>query len=350
MPLKEKMTVSLVVNSGGVRKFHFEEYVNLKLYSVDHHWESKTIHAIIAPGLCTKLLLGLSFLASHSIVIDYKDRTVIDKWCRKDLRKPNAIKPAPKPTVFEMQKNLPKRGKIRQNQMAMMNKLRRAPAFKTLRHIADRDGSTPETKSEQFCLAVKTQIVVLAHKDKLADLDKEFKNAFRDRFEDIPHTNRLSTNVYHRLTMKDAQAGITCQRYTTPRKYKDAWDTLIKEHLDAGRIRPSNSPYLSPAFMVPKADRTMLPRWVNDYRRINVNTVTNSYPLPRINDILADCVKGKIWGKIDMTNSFFQTRMHPDDIKYTVVMTPCGAFEWTVMPMGFKNAPSTHQRRMNDAL
>lgn len=105
----------------------------------------------------------------------------------------------------------------------------------------------------------------------------------------------------------------------------------------------SNSPYLSPALMVPKADWTVLPRWINNYQWINVNTVTNTYPLPQINDILAECSKGKIWGKINMSNSFCQTQMHPDDIKYTVIMTPCGAFEWTVMPMGFKNALYTHQ-------
>ena len=58
--------------------------------------------------------------------------------------------------------------------------------------------------------------------------------------------------------MKDAQMKITCRGYMTPRKYKDAWDVLIKEHLDAGQIWPSNSPYLSPAFMVPKADKTVL--------------------------------------------------------------------------------------------
>lgn len=104
---------------------------------------------------------------------------------------------------------------------------------------------------------------------------------------------------------------ITCWGYTTPRKYKDAWDVLIKEHLDGDRIRPSNSPYLSAAFLVPKADCTVLPRWVNNYRRINCNTITDSYPLPRIDNILADCAKGKIWGKIDMTNSFFQTHMDP---------------------------------------
>jgi hypothetical protein len=33
----------------------------------------------------------------------------------------------------------------------------------------------------------------------------------------------------------------------------------------------------------------VLPRWVNDYRKLNNVTIPNNYPLPRINDILADC-------------------------------------------------------------
>src|SRR5271169_4812748 len=42
--------------------------------------------------------------------------------------------------------------------------------------------------------------------------------------------------------------------------------------------------------------------------------------------------------------------MHPDDIHLTVVTTPFGAYEWTVMPMGFRNSPSIHQRRVTSAL
>ena len=49
-------------------------------------------------------------------------------------------------------------------------------------------------------------------------------------------------------------------------------------------------------------------------------------------------------------NSFFQTRVHPDDIHLTAVRTPWGLYEWMVMPMGGCNGPSTHQRRMTDAL
>ena len=69
-----------------------------------------------------------------------------------------------------------------------------------------------------------------------------------------------------------------------------------------------------------------------------------------MDDIIADCAKGKIWGTIDMTDSFFQTRIHPDDIHKTAVSTPLGAYEWTVMPMGFRNSPATQQRCVTNVL
>ena len=58
---------------------------------------------------------------------------------------------------------------------------------------------------------------------------------------------------------------------------------------------------------MPKTDPTVLPCWVNDYCQLNANTVMDSHPLPHVDDILVDCPKGKLWGIIDMTNSFFQT-------------------------------------------
>ena len=42
--------------------------------------------------------------------------------------------------------------------------------------------------------------------------------------------------------------------------------------------------------------------------------------------------------------------MHPEDIILTAVNTPWELYEWTVMPMGIKNAPAIHQRRVTTAL
>lgn len=120
--------------------------------------------------------------------------------------------------------------------------------------------------------------------------------------------------------------------------------------MKSGFIRESDSEFASPSFIIPKKDLTALPCWVCNYQQLNDNTVPDNFTLPRVDNILANCGKGKMWAVFDMTDSFYQTRMHPDDIHKTAVTTPFGNYEWLVLPMGFRNAPSIHQRRVASAL
>ena len=176
------------------------------------------------------------------------------------------------------------------------------------------------------------------------------KDDFEHIFKPIPHIDLLPPHEPARIHLKDAYKKISTRSYSCPRQYKDAFATLVQQRLDSGFIRPSSSSFASPSFIVPKKDPKAVPRWVCDYRQLNANTIPDNYPLPRIDEILADCGQGMIWSTIDMTDSFFQTRIHPDDIHKTAVTTPLGAYEWCVMPMGLCNSPPIHQRRMMTVL
>jgi len=168
------------------------------------------------------------------------------------------------------------------------------------------------TNGTDVIAAIRECVKILADKVKLiARLDK-LREEFKDIFDPLLHYDDLSDEIHCKINLIDASKTIKTCSYSCPRKYRDAWKTLIQQHLDAGQIRPSSSQYTSPAFIVPKSDPTVLPRWVNDYRQMNTNMVTDSYPLPGVEDILADAGRGTIWSKMDMTNSFFHTCMHLD--------------------------------------
>jgi RNase H-like domain found in reverse transcriptase/Reverse transcriptase (RNA-dependent DNA polymerase) len=201
------------------------------------------------------------------------------------------------------------------------------------------------------------RIEPLTFQGRMDDLDRRMKEKYRSRFPThLPPTmDGVPTHIYLRIRLKDQRKIVKGRGYVAPKKHHDAWKKLLDEHLATGRLRPSSSEHSSPSFVIPKRtdgvpDHSLPPRWLNDYRELDLNTVPDSFPLSRVDDILADCGKGKIFGKLDMTNSFFQTRVHPDDIHLTAIRTPWGLYERTVMPMGGRNAPSTHQPRMTDAL
>src|ERR1700733_14526129 len=98
------------------------------------------------------------------------------------------------------------------------------------------------------------------------------KKKFEDRFQEIPHTTELQTDVYHHIRLKNPNQTIATRTYSCPRKYWEAWSTLIQQHLDAGHICPSSSPYVSPSFIVLKTDPTILPCCVNDFRELTQRT------------------------------------------------------------------------------
>ncbi len=118
--------------------------------------------------------------------------------------------------------------------------------------------------------------------------------------------------------------------------------------LELGLITPSQSDWTSPIILVPKPKGEN--RLCVDYRRLNAITVKDAYPLPLLDDILDTLSGSNIFSCLDLKSGYWQVTLNTDDRHKAAFTCKFGIFEWTVMPFGLCNAPSTFQRLMERVL
>ena len=60
-----------------------------------------------------------------------------------------------------------------------------------------------------------------------------------------------------------------------------------------------------------------LERFCVDFRNLNAVTIRDSFPLPRIDDLLHRVGRARIYSKIDMQSGFHQVPMESSSVEYT---------------------------------
>jgi hypothetical protein len=112
----------------------------------------------------------------------------------------------------------------------------------------------------------------------------------------------------------------------------------IEELLSKGFICPSLSPWGAPTLFVDKKDGSR--RLCIDYRSLNVVTIKNKYPLPRIEDLFDQMRGAKVFFKIDLRSGYHQLKIRVEDIPKTTFTSRYGLYEFTMMSFGLTNAPA----------
>ena len=128
-------------------------------------------------------------------------------------------------------------------------------------------------------------------------------------------------------------------------KERQVLEETVKEQLEKGWLQPSNSPFGAPVLFVPKPDGSL--RMCIDYRALNKVTHRNTYPLPRIDDLMDNLSGAKYFSSLDLTSGYHQLVLSEEDRPKTAFNTHFGKFEYKVLPMGLCNAPAVFQSAMN---
>ena len=186
----------------------------------------------------------------------------------------------------------------------------------------------------------------------VGDIGEEHRNRFLkiiDKYkkiilleDEIP----TPANVAKFQVFPKESAPVSSQSYRTPYAFRADMKKILEANVQKGVLERHSSPWNSPTLLVRKSNGSL--RLVVDFRKVNANMKSDSYPLPRIPDLLTNLKNSRYFTSFDCTSGFHQVPLDENSKDILTIGNEFGQFRYNVMPMGFKNSPAHFQRVMDD--
>ena len=179
--------------------------------------------------------------------------------------------------------------------------------------------------------------------NELSDLLDGKRHLFATEITDLGSTNIVEHTIY---TPNTNPVKHNLRRYGL--EQNEFMKEEIQKMLEAGIIRPTQSPWNSPPVIVAKKNGKL--RFCIDYRKLNDVTIKDAYPLPNITETLDSFHGARYFSTLDLASGYWQVAIAEEDKPKTAFKTKFGHFEFNKMPFGLTNAPATFQRLMDRIL
>ena len=183
------------------------------------------------------------------------------------------------------------------------------------------------------------------YKEKIIRLFVHFFDVISTGGNDLGHT---PLGVCEIKLKPDARPFKSTVRPLNPTQVSDL-RRQIKEWTEAEIIEPCVGPWSSPLVPVRKKDSQQF-RWAIDYRKLNMMTVEDVFPLPRLEETIQKLAGSAVFSCLDSAGAFHAVPMDPASRELTAFCSPLGLYQFKRMGFGLKNAPSIYSRIIEKAL
>lgn len=146
-------------------------------------------------------------------------------------------------------------------------------------------------------------------------------NSYSDVFSHHDLYIGHATKVKHHIRLRDETPFKQRPRSTHPQDYA-AVRRHLQSLLDAGVIRESESPFSSPIVVVKKKNGDI--RLCVDYRKLNLQTITDAYALPNLEETFSALSGAQWFSVMDLKSGYYQIEMEESDKQKTAFVCPLG--------------------------
>jgi hypothetical protein len=213
-------------------------------------------------------------------------------------------------------------------------------------------------KKDSYIMAISMRDIMEQHeKDEVEEQDcreklpkelQDLADVFSGKAANTlpPHRE----GVDHHIVLEEGKRPDWVPRfYRSTRAEMEEIRRWVTENLSRGFIEASMSPWASPIMFVKKPGGGI--RLCVDYRKLNAITKKDRYPIPLIEETMANISGCAIMTKLDIRKAFNRIRIAtPEDEELLTFCTPIGNFKPKVLGFGPTNGPASFQRFINNTL
>ena len=182
-----------------------------------------------------------------------------------------------------------------------------------------------------------------SEKVKWQNLILDYRDRFAISLYDLEFTN---SHVMTIPTLPDSKPAFRKQ-YPFSKTAETFLKTEIQTLKDCKILEPCQSEYNSPLHVVPKKNKSEL-RMVSDFRQLNESVIFKRFSSIKTDEILQKLSNCNYFSTLDLKTAYYQIPLAPEDRHKTALEVLGEKLQYTVCPMGIKNASANLQYFMQN--